>query len=96
MLFRSDTYNALAYAVAARPARGGMAFAWYKYHFSDRRHPAPETYFGDAGIVMYPKTPDVPQAGFNGLLKYYGAELERQFIPVAESARWKLYRRRTH
>jgi hypothetical protein len=89
-----DDYNALAYAVGARPARGGLAFAWYKYHFSDRLHPDPETFFGDADLVMYPKTPDLTAGGFAGLLKYYGATLERQFAPVAESERWKLYRKR--
>ncbi|MEO8593015.1 MAG: hypothetical protein ABI759_06825 [Candidatus Solibacter sp.] len=89
-----DTYNPLAFAVGARPARGGLAFARYHYHFGDRSHPDPETYFGDADIVMYPKTPDAPPQDFAGLVKYYGPVLERQFVPVAESARWKLYRRR--
>jgi hypothetical protein len=71
-----------------------MASATYKYLFSDRLHPSADAFFGNADVVMYPKEHEVPDAGWQGLAIYYIPEMERRFVPVAESAQWRMYRRR--
>jgi hypothetical protein len=71
-----------------------MASAAYKYIYGDRYHPSVDEYFGDANVVMYPKTPELPKDRFAGLLIYYQPELEKRFVAVAESARWRMYRRK--
>ena len=89
-----DTYNAFPFALGIEPPRGGMASATYQYLFSDRLHPSPDAFFGTADVVMFPKEHALTDAKWVGMTKYYIPEMERRFVEVAESAQWRLYRRR--
>ncbi len=89
-----DTYNPFPFALGIEPPRGGMASATYNYLFSDRRHPTPDAFFGNADVVMYPKEHELQDNQWPGLLIYYYPEIERRFRLVAESAQWRMYRRR--
>jgi hypothetical protein len=89
-----DTYNAFPYALGIEPPRGGMASATYRYLFSDRYHPTPDAFFGNADVVMFPKEHGLTDAKWEGMKLYYIPEMERRFEQVAESAQWRMYRRR--
>jgi hypothetical protein len=89
-----DTFNPFPFALGIEPPHGGMQSATYKYFFSDRVHPSADAFFGNADVVMYPKEHEVPDAGWHGLAIYYIPEMERRFVQVAESAQWRMYRRR--
>jgi hypothetical protein len=89
-----DTYNAFPFALGIEPPRGGMASATYQYLFSDRLHPSADAFFGNADVVMYPKEHELTDAKRAGMMLYYIPEMERRFVPVAESAQWRMYRRR--
>ena len=43
---------------------------------------------------MFPKEHALTDAKWVGMMKYYIPEMERRFVQVAESAQWRLYRRR--
>jgi hypothetical protein len=89
-----DTYNPFPFALGIEPPHGGMASATYKYLFSDRLHPTPEAFFGNADVVMFPKEHELQDNQWPGLMIYYYPEMERRFAQVAESAGWRMYRRR--
>ncbi len=89
-----DTYNGFPFALGIEPPRGGMASATYQYLFSDRLHPSADAFFGTADLVMFPKEHALTDAKWVGMMKYYIPEMERRFVQVAESAQWRLYRRR--
>jgi hypothetical protein len=89
-----DMFNPFPFALGIEPPRGGMQSATYRYFFSDRIHPSADAFFGNADVVMYPKEHEVPDAGWQGLAIYYIPEMERRFVQVAESAQWRMYRRR--
>lgn len=89
-----DAYNPFPFLLQIPPPRGGMAAAAANLIFDERHHPSKEDYFGDADIVMYPKHTGLYEGGGAGLRAVYGEVLERQFVPVAESPWWTLYRRR--
>jgi hypothetical protein len=89
-----DTYNPFPFALGIEPPRGGMACAAYKYLFSDRFHPSADAFFGNADVVMYPKEHEQIDTIWAGMMKYYYPEMERRFVQVAESAQWRMYRRR--
>ena len=89
-----DTYNAFPFALGIEPPLGGMASATYKYLFSDRYHPSVDAFFGNADVVMFPKEHALTDAKWEGLKMYYIPEMERRFVQVAESAQWRMYRRR--
>ena len=89
-----DTYNPFPFALGIEPPRGGMQSATYQYFFSDRIHLSADAFFGNADVVMYPKEHELPDANWQGLVLYYIPEMERRFTLVAESAQWKMYRRR--
>src|ERR1035437_2120389 len=89
-----DVYNPFPFALGSEPPRGGMACAGYKYLFSDRLHPSVDAFFGNADVVMFPKEHELADAGWQGLVIYYIPEMERRFVQVAESAQWRMYRRR--
>jgi len=89
-----DTYNGFPYSLGIGPPRGGMASATYKYLFSDRYHPSPSQFFGNADLVMFPKEHALLDYRWDGLMKYYSAELQRRYALTAESAQWKLYRKK--
>jgi hypothetical protein len=89
-----DTYNPFPFALGIEPPHGGMASATYKYLFSDRLHLTPEAFFGNADVVMYPKEHELQDNQWPGLMIYYYPEMERRFAQVAESAHWRMYRRR--
>jgi hypothetical protein len=89
-----DNSNPFAFALRIEPASGGMSGAWYKYVFSDRFHLSADAFFGNADVVMFPKEHELPDENWRGLELYYIPEMERRFVQVAESAMWKMYRRR--
>jgi hypothetical protein len=89
-----DTYNPFPFALGIEPPRGGMASATYNYLFSDRLHPTADAFFGNADVVMYPKEHELQDNQWPGLMIYYYPEMERRFGLVAESAQWRMYRRR--
>ena len=89
-----DTYNAFPFALGVEPPRGGMASATYQYLFSDRLHPSADAFFGTADVVMFPKEHALTDDKWVGMLKYYIPEMERRYVQVAESAQWRMYRRR--
>src|ERR1035437_3618522 len=89
-----DTYNPFPFALGIEPPRGGMASATYNYLFSDRYHPTADAFFGNADVVMFPKEHGLTDAKWEGMKKYYIPEMERRFVQVAESAQWRMYRRR--
>lgn len=89
-----DTYNPFPFALGIEPPRGGMASATYQYLFSDRYHPSADAFFGTADVVMFPKEHALADAKWEGLKMYYIPEMERRFVQVAESAQWRMYRRR--
>jgi hypothetical protein len=62
--------------------------------FSDRYHPSADVFFGNADVVMFPKEHALTDAKWDGLKMYYILEMERRFVQVAESAQWRMYRRR--
>jgi hypothetical protein len=90
-----DFYNPFSFALARKPARGGIAAAGYNDMFNDRYHPAPEFFFGDADVVMRPKAPLAAPWSGDGLSKIYGPALEERFALAAESSLWRMYRRKT-
>ena len=89
-----DMYNPFPFALGIEPPRGGMAGTAYKYVFSDRIHLSADAFFGNADVVMYPKEHELADAAWQGLVIYYYPEMERRFVQVAESAQWRMYRRR--
>ncbi len=89
-----DTYNAFPFALGIEPPRGGMASATYQYLFSDRLHPSADAFFGTADVVMFPKEHALTETKWVGMMKYYIPEMKRRYVQVAESAQWRLYRRR--
>ena len=89
-----DNYNPFPFALGIEPPNGGMACAMYKQMFSDRLHPTADVYFGNADVMMFPKEHELPDDSFQGLLIYYYPEMERRFTLVAESAMWKMYRKK--
>jgi hypothetical protein len=89
-----DQYNPFPFALGIEPPRAGMASATYKYLFSDRFHPSPDAFFGNADVVMYPKEHVLEDAPWKGLMIYYYPEMDRRFVQVAESSQWRMYRRR--
>jgi hypothetical protein len=89
-----DAYNPFPFLLGIPPPTGGMAAAAYHIVFDERNHPDANVYFGNADVVMYPQHAALNEEMFAGLPKIYGAALEQRFQMVAESAGWKLYRRR--
>ena len=89
-----DMYNPFPFALGIEPPRGGIACAEFNYHYSDRYRLTADAYFGNADVVMYPKEHELVDTSWQALLKYYYPEMERRFVPVAESAQWRMYRRR--
>ena len=89
-----DMFNPFPFALGIEPPNRGMLSASYKVFFSDRIHLSADAFFGNADVVMYPKEHEVPDENWQGLVKYYIPEMERRFVQVAESAQWKMYRRR--
>jgi hypothetical protein len=89
-----DTYNPFPFALGIEPPHGGMASATYKYLYSDRFHPSADAFFGNADVVMFPKEHALEDAKWVGMELYYYPEMERRFEQVAESAQWRMYRRR--
>lgn len=89
-----ERYSPFSYSLGIEPPRGGMAVAMYQYLFSDRIHLSANAFFGNADVVMYPKESEMPDANWQGLVKYYIPEMERRFALVAESAQWRMYRRK--
>jgi hypothetical protein len=89
-----DTYNGFPYALGIEPPHGGMASATYKYLYSDRFHPTPDAFFGNADVVMFPKEHCLEDKKWEGLMIYYYPEMERRYSVVAESSIWKMYRKK--
>jgi hypothetical protein len=89
-----DSYNPFPFALGIEPPRGGMASATYNYLYSARLHPSADAFFGNADVVMFPKEHEQIESCWVGMMKYYYPELERRFVQVAESAQWRMYRRR--
>jgi hypothetical protein len=89
-----DTYNPFPFALGSEPPRGGMASATYKQFYNDRFHPSADAFFGNADVVMFPKEHELEDVRWQGMKLYYIPEMERRFVQVAESAQWKMYRRR--
>ena len=88
-----DVYNPFPFALKRTPPRGGMVGAVYNYTFCDRYHPAPDVMFGDADVVMFPKSSTSDPYYFDGLVATYALDLEKRFVRQAESSGWILYRR---
>jgi hypothetical protein len=93
-VYTMDTYNGFPYALGIEPPHGGMASATYKYLYSDRYHPTADAFFGNADVIMFPKEYGMEDYKWEGLMRYYYAELQRRYVQAAESPQWKLFRRR--
>jgi len=89
-----DTYNAFPFALGIEPPRGGSIPNAYQYLFSDRLHPSADAFFGTTDVVMFPKEHALTDAKWVGMMRYYIPEMERRYVQVAESAQWRMYRRR--
>jgi hypothetical protein len=85
-----DTYNPFPFALGIEPPRGGL----YGNVLNHRFHYPADAFFGDADVVMYPKEHTMPDANWQWPVDYYIPEMNRRFAQVAESAQWRMYRRR--
>jgi hypothetical protein len=86
-----DFSNPFSYGLAIPPAPGGSTNLAFNGSFNTKHYVRPEKLFGDADLVMLPKTfTDDTQ---DAVPRIYGPFLEAHFHLVGESAHWKLYRR---
>jgi hypothetical protein len=87
-----DFSNAFSFTLGIRPPVGGVEGLHYGMGFDERHHLSGERLFGNANLVMWPKR-------FSGgnlseiVPKLYGPYVANHFSLVAESPRWRLYRR---
>jgi hypothetical protein len=88
-----DGYNPFSYVLGTAPPSGGLIAAVFDVTFNEQYHPSADIFFGNADVVMFPKTAVEYKVYSDGLYKVYGAELTRRFTVAAESPRWVLYRR---
>jgi hypothetical protein len=87
-----DRTNPFSFALQ-RPPADGDALWWEKHSFTERVHPDPERVFEDAAVVMVPRNRRPVEPDQQPILVYSGF-LEAHYTLVAESAFWRLYRRR--
>ena len=74
------------------PTTGGMSSSVINYTFSAHFRPTSAQYFGDATVVMVPKTPAEDRVFFEPLCEIYVPDLLQRYRLAAESGNWLLYR----
>ena len=89
-----DMQNPFPYVLGWAPTTGGMSSSVVNYTFSARFRPTPAQYFGDATVVMVPKTPAEDRVFFEPLYAIYGPDLLQRYRLAAEAGNWLLYRRK--
>ena len=91
-----DLTNPFPYAMERRPPRGGHAAPTYEYNITDRYRPSDDWYFGDADVVMLPKTASEGDNHYVGFYRAYASGLRERFYLAGENDRWWLYKRKTN
>jgi hypothetical protein len=95
VLAHTDPFS---FALGARSPRG-PALWWYpNISFSKAYHPAPDTVFGEAELVMVPllkdSDPGCCKEVVAQLLDLYGGYLHDKYVEIGRSRTWVLYRKR--
>jgi len=88
-----DLTNPFSFALQ-RPPPTGDGLWWERHSYTERVHPDPERVFEDAAIVMVPRNRR-PVPPDQQPIRVYSGFVEAHYTLVAESAFWKLYRRRS-
>ncbi len=89
-----EIFEPFSYALGRPPIRGGIAAAANHYTLSKEYHPSPDRFFADADVVMVPKVTLGQDVFYDGYNRLYMPAIEQRFVVAAESAFWRLYRRR--
>lgn len=89
-----EMFEPFSYALGRPPIRGGIAAAADHYTLSKEYHPSPDRFFGDADVVMVPKVTLGNDVFYDGYNRLYMPAIEQRFVVAAESASWRLYRKR--
>ena len=89
-----EMFEPFSYALGRPPIRGGIAAAADRYTLSKEYHPSPDRFFGDADVVMVPKVTLGGDFYYDGYNRLYMPAIEQRFVVAAESASWRLYRKR--
>ncbi len=87
-----DFSNPFPFAMGIRPMQGGTTNQQFQTTFSQRAFPSAERIFGNASLVMLPKTFSDESLYFR-VEEIYGPFLHAHFSPIGESKFWTLYRR---
>jgi hypothetical protein len=92
-----DMFNPFNYLLGRPSPRGGLAAAAFNLVASDRAHPSPERFFGDAKFVMERKYSrsvgdyDIEVVHIERFKRLYQGLLQERFSLIAESEHWLLY-----
>ncbi len=86
-----DFTNPFSFGLGMKPARGGTTALQFQTTFSERSRPSAEWLFGDAKLVMVPKTFSDGTLQ-DSIPRLYGPYLKEHFRLIGESAEWRLYR----
>jgi hypothetical protein len=87
-----DFSNPFSYGLGIKPAPGGGSDLHYQHGFNEDHYQSPSSLFGQADLVMFPKT--FSDSGDEvGVPRVYGPYLVSHFHRIGESVDWSLYRR---
>ena len=87
-----DFSNPFSIGLGIPPAHGGTADLHFGTNYDDRHHPSAEWIFGDANLVLDPIVPTDRPAEKN-VQRVFGPYVYSHYHQIAESSRWRLYRR---
>jgi hypothetical protein len=85
-----DFANPFSAGLGLPPSRGDYAWLHWGRNIDDRHHPPPGELLGNVDVLM------VPKDGINDapLRELYGAYIREAFVPIRETDRWVVHRRR--
>jgi hypothetical protein len=84
--------NPFSFATLRPPSHGG-AVNLSKTNTSPMVMPPKERLIGDVALILVPKFPATERDTLVSILDYYPELLSQEYIPLAESDHWRLYRR---
>lgn len=95
VLAHTDPFS---FALGSRSPRGAALWWYPNISFSKTYHPAPDTVFGEAELVMVPllrdSDPGCCKEVVAQLLDLYGGYLRAKYAEIGRSRTWVLYRKR--
>ena len=87
--------NPFSYGLLRPPAHGGAVYMT-DTNVHEKIMPPADRLIGDADIILIPTYHASQRPTMELVLHAYYSLLEARYTPVAQSANWRLYRRRRH